>query len=154
MPIGEFCNREVVIASPDTTVLEAAQLMRQHHVGSLVVVESLTAARRPVGVVTDRDLVIEVLAKEVAPESLTVGDLITGNLVTDEVATVRTDAGIFDTLHYMREHGYRRMPVVDDDGQVAGIVTLDDYLALFAEELTELTRLMVTEQQLEGKRRP
>lgn len=149
MPIGEFCNREVVIAGLDTSVPEAAQLMRQHHVGSVVVVESLTGGRRPVGVVTDRDLVIEVLAKQVSPDSLTVGDLVTG-----EVATVRTDAGVFDTLHYMREHGYRRMPVVDDGGQIAGIVTLDDYVALFAEELMEMTRLMVTEQQREGKRRP
>jgi CBS domain-containing protein len=149
MPIGEFCNREVVIADPATTILDAAKLMRQHHVGSLVIVESLTAARRPIGVITDRDLVIEVLAKEVAPENLTVGDLIIG-----EVATVRTDAGVFDTLSYMREHGYRRMPVVDESDQVAGIVTLDDYLALFAEELTELAQLMISEQWLEGKRRP
>lgn len=148
MPIGEFCNRDVVIADPATTVTEAARLMRQHHVGCLVVVESLPASRRPVGVVTDRDLVIEVLAKEVAPEKFTLGDLITG-----EVATVTTDAGVFDTLRYMREHGCRRMPVVDGEGQVAGIVALDDYLALLAEELGEATRLMVAEQQREGQQR-
>ncbi|MBS1188851.1 MAG: hypothetical protein H6R10_643 [Rhodocyclaceae bacterium] len=149
MPIGEFCNREVVIADPATTVLEAAKLMRRHHVGCLVVVESLAGARRPVGVVTDRDLVIEVLAQEVAPEKLTVGDLIAG-----DVATVGTGAGVFDTLHYMREHGCRRMPVVDDSGQVAGIVALDDYVGLFAEELTELARLMAVELDREGKQRP
>lgn len=148
MPIGEFCNREVIIADPRTTVLEAAQLMRKHHVGCVVVVESTAAARRPVGMVTDRDLVIEVLAKQIAPEKLTVGDL-----VVSQVATVRTDAGVFDTLHYMREHGYRRMPVVDESGQIAGIVTLDDYLALFAEELTELAKLLATEQQHEAQQR-
>lgn len=149
MPIGEFCNREVIMAAPGTTVVEAAQLMRQHHVGSLVVVESLTGSHRPVGVVTDRDLVIEVLAKEVAPETLTLGDLL-----TDGVATVKADAGVFDTLRYMREHGHRRMPVVDAAGQLAGIVTLDDYLALLTEEMTELSRLTVTEQWREGKTRP
>lgn len=148
MPIGEFCNREIVIADSLTSVPDAARLMRQHHVGCLVVVESLVAVRRPVGVVTDRDLVIEVLAKEVVSESLTLGDLVTG-----EVATVGTDAGMFETLRHMRERSYRRMPVVDDEGQVVGIVTLDDYLALLAEELSEAAWLMVAEQQREGRLR-
>lgn len=149
MPIGEFCNREVVIADPATPVVEAARLMRQHHVGCLVVVESMTAARRPIGLVTDRDLVIEVLAKTDVAENLTLGDLL-----TDEVATVHSEVGVFETLRYMREHGYRRMPVIDDAGQLVGIVALDDYVALLAEEMTELAGLMDVELQREGQLRP
>lgn len=148
MPIGEFCNREVVIADPATPVTEAARLMRQHHVGCLVVVESMTASRRPVGVITDRDLVVEVLAKTDTPGNLSLGDLLTA-----EAATVRSEVGVFETLRYMRERGHRRMPVVDDAGLLVGIVALDDYIALLAEEMTELAQLMDVELQREGQLR-
>lgn len=144
MSIGEFCNREVVIADPETTALEAAQLMRQFHVGSLVVVDSMDGPRRPVGIVTDRDIAIEVVAKQVAPESVRLGEMLVGSL-----ATVTVNEGVFDTLRYMRENGIRRMPVVDANGQLAGIVTMDDFLGLLSEELTELARLMAREQKRE-----
>ncbi len=149
MPIGEFCNREVVIIGREANALEAAQLMRAHHVGSVVIVDSLTGARKPVGVLTDRDIVVELVAKQVAPESVKVGDMVTGS-----VATISDSAGVYDTLHFMREHGFRRMPVVDQQGHLIGIVTLDDYLALLAEELNELAKLVAREQNLELKRRP
>ncbi|HJW24053.1 MAG TPA: CBS domain-containing protein [Rhodocyclaceae bacterium] len=149
MPIGEFCNREVVVAEPETTVLEAAQLMRQYHVGSIVVVDSSSGIRKPVGLITDRDLVVEVLAAQANPDTLTIGDLLIG-----DIATVSADAGVFDTLQYMRELGCRRMPVVDEAGRIVGIVTLDDFLGLMAEELTELARLIPTEIRHEEKERP
>ena len=148
MPIGEFCNREVVIADRDTTALEAAQLMRQYHVGCLVVVDSVEGPRRPVGVVTDRDIVIEVVAKQVAPESVKLGEML-----ASEVSTVSTTDGVYDTLRYMREHGIRRMPVVDALGQLAGIVTMDDYLTLLSEEMTELSKLIAREQKRETTQR-
>lgn len=144
MSIGEFCNREVVIADPETTALEAAQLMRQFHVGSLVVVDSMDGPRRPVGIVTDRDIAIEVVAKQVDPGSVRLGEMLVGSL-----ATVTVNEGVFDTLRYMRENGIRRMPVVDANGQLAGIVTMDDFLGLLSEELTELARLMAREQKRE-----
>lgn len=144
MSIGEFCNREVVIADPETTALEAAQLMRQFHVGSLVVVDSMDGPRRPVGIVTDRDIAIEVVAKQVAPGSVRLGEMLVGTL-----ATVAINEGVFDTLRYMRENGIRRMPVVDANGQLAGIVTMDDFLGLLSDELTELARLMAREQKHE-----
>lgn len=144
MSIGEFCNREVVIADPETTALEAAQLMRQFHVGSLVVVDSMDGSRRPVGIVTDRDIAIEVVAKQVDPGSVRLGEMLVGSL-----ATVTVNEGVFDTLRYMRENGIRRMPVVDANGQLAGIVTMDDFLGLLSEELTELARLMAREQKRE-----
>lgn len=144
MPVGEICNREVVIVTRQTPVIEAARLMRRYHVGDLVVVDELAGRRRPVGIVTDRDIVIEVVAMEVAPESLCVGDI-----MSTELATVRETEGVFETIRYMRDKGVRRMPVVDRDGWLQGIVTLDDLLALIAEEMGELARLIRREMHRE-----
>ncbi|HEX5391719.1 MAG TPA: CBS domain-containing protein [Rhodocyclaceae bacterium] len=148
MAIGEFCNRQVVVAPSDTTVLKAAQLMRHHHVGCLVVIAVNSSPKCPAGIVTDRDLVMEVLAKEVAPDSITLGDLLVGKL-----HSVRSDVGVFDTLRYMRDLGVRRMPVVDADGELTGIVTLDDCVSLLAEELAALARLINCEQRHEERQR-
>lgn len=145
MPIGEFCNREVIVADRNTSVLEAAQLMREYHVGCLVVVESLDGPRRPIGLVTDRDIVVEVVAENVAPETVKLGEIMTGKL-----STICVTDGVYDTLRYMREHGFRRMPVVNELGELAGIVSMDDYLGLLAEEMTELTRLIAREQGRES----
>ncbi len=149
MPIGEFCNREVVVIERGATALDAAQLMRMHHVGSVVVVDTLEGARKPVGVLTDRDIVVELVAKQVAPDSVKVGDMISGR-----VATIGDSTGVYDTLHFMREHGFRRMPVIDQGGELVGIVTMDDYLALFAEELSEVAKLIAREHHMEMKLHP
>jgi len=144
MPIGEICNREVVIVQRDTTVHEAAQVMREHHVGALVVVDEVSDKRKPVGLVTDRDLVIEVLATQLDPVAITVGDIMQAELVV-----VREDTGVLDAIQFMRTKAVRRLPVVDDAGALAGLVTLDDLLALLAEELNELASLISREQAKE-----
>ncbi len=148
MAIGEICNREVVIAESGLPVPEAARLMRQHHVGTLVVVEQAEGRRRPVGIVTDRDIAIEVVAAGVGPDSLTVGDITAG-----ELATVRESEGIFETVRYMRSRGVRRVPVVDNGGWLVGIVTLDDLLELLAEELSEMASLISRGRQREAATR-
>lgn len=144
MAVGEICNREVVITERGSSVVEAAQLMRTHHVGDLVVVEQRGAARLPVGIVTDRDIVVEVVAAGVNPDALKVGDIMGA-----EVATVREGEGLFEALRYMRDKGVRRMPVVDGAGVLVGILTMDDVLALLAEEMTELAKLVSHERQRE-----
>jgi CBS domain-containing protein len=144
MAIGEICNREVVIVTREAPVIEAARLMRQYHVGDLVVVDELSGRRRPVGIVTDRDIVIEVVAMEVAAETLCVGDIMSA-----ELATVRESEGVFETIRYMRDKGIRRLPVVDRDGWLQGIVTLDDLLILLAEEMGEMARLIRREMDRE-----
>lgn len=145
MAVGEICNREVVVAERNLSVREAAQLMRTHHVGDLVVVEVMDGRKRPVGIVTDRDVVVEVVAPGVNPEALTVADI-----MGPEVATVRESEGVYEALRYMRDKGVRRMPVVDRDGGLAGIITLDDLLSLLAEEMTELAKLVSHERQREA----
>jgi len=145
MAVGEICNREVVIAEKALSVVDAAQLMRKHHVGDLVVVEEKDGRRHPVGIVTDRDIVVEVVAAEVNPDALKVGDI-----MAPEVATVRESEGLFEALRYMRDKGVRRMPVVDREGGLVGILTLDDLLSLLAEEMTELAKLVSHERQREA----
>ncbi len=145
MAVGEVCNREVVITGKSFSVVEAAQLMRSHHVGDLVVVEDRAGRKFPVGIVTDRDIVVEVVAAGVNSEALKVGDI-----MSPEVATIREDEGLFEALRYMRDKGVRRMPVVDREGVLVGILTLDDLLSLLAEELTELAKLVSHERQREA----
>ncbi len=148
MPIGEICNREVVIAFATESAAEAAKLMRQYHVGDVVIVEERDGRRVPVGIVTDRDLVIEVMAKEVDPALFRMADL-----VTRELATAREQDGVYETIQRMRVHGVRRMPVVDKDGALVGIVTLDDLIALLAEEMNALARITRREQEVEASLR-
>ena len=145
MSVGAICNREVIIAEKSMTVSEAARLMRSHHVGDLVVIEEAAGRRKPVGIVTDRDIVVEIVAAGVNPEALKVGDI-----MGSEVATVRENEGLFEALRYMRDKGVRRMPVVDGSGGLIGILTLDDLLSLLAEEMMELAKLVSHERQREA----
>ena len=148
MPVSEICNREVVIVQSDNAVLEAAQLMREHHVGDVVVVEERGGVRVPVGIVTDRDLVVEIMAPELDQKVITVGDI-----MTPELVTVKKNAGVSETIEYMRAKGVRRVPVVDDSGGLVGILTLDDLLELLAEELLALAKLVRHEQKKEAMSR-
>lgn len=149
MPIGEICNREVVIAGVDDTVLHAAKLMRQHHVGDVLVVKQSNGGNIPIGIVTDRDMVVEVLAPEVDPKVLNLGDI-----MTSELATVKEDVGVFEAIRFMRIKGVRRLPVVDESGSLVGVVTLDDLLELLVEELGLLVKLIAHEQKKEASDRP
>jgi len=149
MAVGEICNRDVVIAEKALSVVDAAQLMRTHHVGDLVVVEETGGRRHPVGIVTDRDIVVEVVAAGVNPGAIKVGDI-----MGPELATLRESEGLFEALRYMRDKGVRRMPVVDPEGGLVGILTLDDLLSLLAEEMTELAKLVSHERQREAAARP
>jgi CBS domain-containing protein len=145
MAVGEICNREVVVTGKSASVVEAAQLMRTHHVGDLIVVEERNGRNHPVGIVTDRDIVVEVVAAGVNPEALKVVDI-----MGPEVATVRESEGLFEALRYMRDKGVRRMPVVGSGGELVGILTMDDMLSLLAEEMTELAKLVSHERQREA----
>lgn len=145
MAVGEICNHVLVTAERTLSVSDAAQLMRTHHVGDLVVVEEKAGRTHPVGIVTDRDIVVEVVAAGVNPDALNVGDI-----MGPDMATVRESDGLFEALRHMRDKGVRRMPVVDGAGGLVGILTLDDLLSLLAEELGELAKLVSRERQREA----
>ncbi|TNF36031.1 MAG: CBS domain-containing protein [Gammaproteobacteria bacterium] len=149
MTAGKYCNREVIIAEADTTVVEAAQLMRSYHVGTLVVVSKKDDESMPLGIVTDRDLVIEVLAQQVSPEDLTVTDIMSRDLVM-----VHEKENLLDTLEIMRVRGVRRLPVINDKGGLEGILSADDALELINEATTHLIKLMRREVEREQKEHP
>lgn len=144
MPVGEICNREVIVVYKGNTALETAQLMRGHHVGAVVVVEERAGVRVPVGIVTDRDLVVEIMSAKLDPALITLADI-----VISELYTIGEEAGIFEAIELMRKGGVRRLPVVAGDGALVGILTLDDLLELFAEELVSLSKLVRHEQRKE-----
>ncbi len=144
MSIGEICNRKVVVMQAEESVAEAARLMRDQHVGSVLIVDEQGGKRVPVGIVTDRDLVVEVIAPELDPEVITVGDIMMTGF-----AVVKEETGVFEAIQYMRAKGVRRLPVVDIEEKLVGIVTLDDLLILLSEELDALAKLVVREQQNE-----
>jgi CBS domain-containing protein len=145
MAVGELCVRDVVVTSRSSTIQDAARLMRQHHVGNVVVVEDVNG-RKPVGIITDRDIVLSVIATKLDPSVFTLGDLLMHELVS-----VNEDTGVFDCVQKMRMNGVRRMPVVDAKGGLVGIVTVDDLIQLLAEEMTELAKLISREQAHELK---
>ncbi|MGD8620300.1 MAG: CBS domain-containing protein [Thiogranum sp.] len=144
MSIGELCNREVVIACPEENLLEAARLMRRYHVGDLIVVES-AGSKVPVGILTDRDIVVEVVAQEVDPANVSVADV-----MSQPLFNVREGDDLTGTVERMRHLGVRRAPVVDESGTLVGIFTLDDILEQLAELLTNLVSLTGRERKREA----
>ena len=144
MNLAELCNREVVIIEPDKPVLEAAKLMRQYHVGDLVVVEKRQGLPLPIGLLTDRDIVIEIVAAEVGFETVTVGDV-----MSTELLTVSETATIADAIKLMRDRGVRRLPVVNEQGSLEGIITVDDLIDIIAELMKDIVGLIGSEQKKE-----
>lgn len=148
MTIGAICNREVITVQRDATVLHAAMLMRQYHVGDVVVIENRKDITAPIGIVTDRDVVIEVVATELDTAVITVGDIMVASL-----AVVKDSVGVLEAIQLMTGKGVRRLPVVDDGGSLMGIVTLDDLLLLLAKEFGALSKLVAREQKNEASKR-
>jgi CBS domain-containing protein len=149
MHIGKLCNRNVVVVDRDVRVQEAARLMREHHVGDLVVVEGEGNKAKPVGILTDRDIVVGVVAKDI--EHL--GILTVGDVISRELVTALFDEDHEEVLHRMRFHGIRRIPVVDSDGSLHGIFTMDDLLEHLAHDMASVAALLSRQPRREAARR-
>ena len=150
MRIKDICSRMVVVAEGGTDLREAARLMRDHHVGALIVIDGKEGVTRPIGIVTDRDIVIAVVAAPgVRPESLTVRDV-----MARELAVASEDDGVFEAIEAMQDKGVRRLPVVASDGRLIGVVTLDDLLRMLANELGGLAAAMQRAGRRETAERP
>ena len=149
MLIGDVCNRNVVFATREMTVGEAASLMRRHHVGDVVVIDRADEQRMPIGILTDRDIVVEVVAPGLDPRTIRLGDLLSwGKLVTVEEKDTWSD-----TVRLMSEKGIRRVPVVNASGVLVGIVSIDDILPQLTKELAELAELSRRGRQREVETR-
>jgi CBS domain-containing protein len=128
---GDLCSRIVTIGYAGMPVSEAARLMRQHHVGCLVVVEKLSARESTViGVLTDRDIAIGVVAADRDPHALKVEDL-----MTKDVVTAAEQDGVLDLVAAMRRRKVRRIPVLGPRNCLVGIVSLDDVLVVMAQQI-------------------
>jgi CBS domain-containing protein len=136
MSAGRICSRDVDTASYEETVLEAARRMRERQVGTVVIVDDM----RPVGIITDRDLAVRVLAGGLDPRQTRVSEV-----MTPSPTTIREDESIETALGYMRSGRFRRLPVVGRDGHLLGILALDDVLELVAQELGDIGQLLKRE---------
>jgi CBS domain-containing protein len=148
MRIGDIGTRDVIQCTRTTTALELARIMRSSHVGDVVVVDQPNGHKIPVGIVTDRDLAVEVMARERNPATVTAGELMGAELVT-----TAEENDIYEVVELMRFKGVRRVPVVDEQGGLSAIVTLDDLLNLIGGELTLLGRVISRERSREEQSR-
>ena len=148
MAVGELCRREVIVAPRDITVRRAASLMRERHVGCVVLVEEQDGRRRPCGIVTDRDIVVAVTALGLDADVIRAGDV-----AAKELLEINQTAGIAETVSVMRMKGVRRLPVVDHEGFLVGIIAADDILELLAQELSGLASMVSHEYRKESAER-
>ena len=146
---GEICSRSVTIAFGETPLDGAARRMRDNHVGCLVVVDEVAGKRIVVGVLTDRDIVTAVVAPGLDAAALRVEDVMTTDLVT-----AREDDSLIDLVRTMRRKGVRRIPVVGGQGELIGVVTLDDVLDILSQELSLLVGAIESEEKRERQMRP
>jgi len=146
MLLSEFCTTDVACCTRDTTITEAARLMRRKHMGALVIVDDPEDEPQPVGLVTDRDIVIKVLGNELDPATTRVGDIMSKPVV---MATESEDSNVATSR--MREHGIRRLPVTDSHGKLVGIVTLDDLLTGLRHTVNSLIEVVAKEQDKERR---
>ena len=151
MNIGQLCNRNPITVRRSEELIKAAQLMREKHIGYLVVVEPEVADQslRPVGVVTDRDIVISVVARETDPRALRVGEI-----MTQQPVTIGATEPVEKALREMRRIGVRRLPVVGQRGELIGVLSLDDVLEVLAGELQNVAASIRNERVIEGTLRP
>lgn len=143
MNAGSICKRGVVTVTPTDDLITAAHVMREKHVGYLIVSEARQHGR-VIGVLTDRDIVVAVLAQEVDARAVKVGDVMTRDpLVIDEAQSIEA------VLRHMREAGVRRVPVVDQSGALTGVLSIDDVLECIAEQLINIAGSIRNEQRME-----
>jgi CBS domain-containing protein len=148
MKAGDACNRVVIDITEDEPVRRAAELMRKYHVGTLVVTRFGDEQHVPVGIITDRDIVVETTAAGLDPEEVTVGDI-----MTDKLVQAAEDDEIPDVLELMRKKGVRRMPVVNLQGGLVGVLAVDDLLQLCAEDLGAIAEIVGGQRSQETKLR-
>lgn len=148
MILEKFTRRPVSSVPRNATLEEAAKCMRDDHVGALIVTEAGADGDRPVGILTDRDIVVASLAVGIDPKTLEAEDIMSEGLVTASVHD-----GLAHVIHLMKENDCRRIPIVDGQGRLAGIVSTGDLMAILAEELHSLASLPESQRQREVRTR-
>jgi CBS domain-containing protein len=146
--IGEYCKRAVVAIASTTDAADAAKLMREEHVGFLIVYRAGDELQKPIGVLTDRDLVLGVMARDVDPHAVTVDDVMTRQPL------IATDSDeLSDMLQAMRLAGIRRVPVVDVRGALIGVMAIDDAIDVITGLMCDIAGSIKSEQRQEWRAR-
>ncbi|MCC6473254.1 MAG: CBS domain-containing protein [Burkholderiales bacterium] len=148
MTLGALCSRDVVVADRDATVREVAALMRERHVGCVVLVRAEHGRRVPSAIITDRDIVVAVTALGLDPEVIRAGDV-----GSSELYQIAADAGLAEAVALMRLKGVRRLPVVGAGGELVGLIAADDVVGLLAEEMAGLAAAIDGERKREAAKR-
>ena len=149
MRVGEYCNREVVVVEEDGSITETARIMREYHVGDVIIVRSQNGKQIPKGILTDRDIALEIVAKSADPEIVRAGDA-----MSYELTTVNEDDDLMHAIEIMRDKGIRRLPVVDIDEALVGILTVDDVLDVVSEVFIDIVHLVDQQRRREARNRP
>lgn len=137
MSLRKLIKRHVVTIQPDASVKAAALLMKTTQVGDLIVVDGLEQDALPIGILTDRDIVRLVVAHGLSPDTVKVKDIMTADL-----STVRESDGLYKAIQIMHDSGVRRLPVLDEDGRLAGILCADDVMGLISTEMRRLIEIV------------
>lgn len=145
--LKDFATAVIAVVEPETSILVVAQLMRKHHVGALVVVDA-EEKNRALGIISDRDVVLGLIAEELDPKIFTAGDMMSNNLIT---ASPEMEA--MDAIRLMNEHKVRRLVVADKENRLVGIVAMEDLLQLLASSLTDLASGLVGAREREMQQR-
>lgn len=141
MSVGEICNRHVTIIGKQDSIHAAARLMRDYSVTNLIVVESCGGINMPVGILSDRDIVIAIIAEGLPSDTVTVG-----NLMTDTHLIANDNDDVMATLKRMRLKGVRRIPVVSDQHGLVGVLSIDNILEALSEQLNDIDQIIIREQ--------
>lgn len=141
--LRDLATQDVVTVGAGTSLAECATLMRNAHVGCVIVTDGAKQPS-PLGILTDRDIVVEAVAARIDPAQITAGEA-----MSHPLATAHPDDDAIDALARMREAGVRRLPLVDAAGRLAGLVTVDDLLAAMSEQFDSVVRVIKTEQARE-----
>ena len=149
MKVGEICNRDVVVALKTEMVVDLARRMRTSHVGAVIVVENHLGHHRPIGIVTDRDIVVSA----VAGDPVHLNYLFADDMMTTDLVTAPSDESLEQALQKMQRSGVRRLPVVDGEGDLVGILTLDDLLKHLIDQQSQLVGIIAREQRQERQHR-
>lgn len=146
MSLASLCHREIVCVAGQASARKAAEVMRKHHVGALAVTDPQDAAH-VIGVLTDRDIVLDVLAQGKSADDCTAASLCHPQLVGVPISSTVQEA-----VAHMLQHGVRRLFVANADGSLSGLISIDDLIEAIAEELGDLSRTLRVNLEKEDAR--
>jgi CBS domain-containing protein len=146
MKVGTLCVRQTVMVKKDDSLEEAAKLMRDYHVGTLIVVDAFEERNRPLGILTDRDIAVRAAAEGISMQTPV------SQLTGSELVTAAEEELLYDVLDKMKSRGIRRIPVVDSEEYLVGILSMDDIIEFLTDEMKEITALFYRETKEERKR--